>query len=120
LAWAEVRQGRQVAEKLLAKHPDYYDAWIAIALENYLLSLKSAPVRWLLRVGGAQTDKTTGFEKMQLTAEKGHYLLPYAPLLPAVADLRNHMPAHASEKLQWLAKEFPGNRLYREELAKLN
>jgi hypothetical protein len=117
---AEVKQSRQVAEKLLAKHPDYYDAWIAIAMENYLLSLKSAPVRWLLRVGGAQTDKAVGFEKMQLTAEKGHYLLPYARLLLAVADLRNHVPSHAREKLQWLAKEFPGNRLYREELAKLN
>jgi hypothetical protein len=117
---AEVKQSRQLAEKLLAKHPDLYDAWIAIALENYLLSLKSAPVRWLLRVGGAQTDRTVGFEKMQLTAEKGHYLLPYARLLLAVADLRNHAPSHAKEKLQWLAKEFPGNHLYREELAKLN
>jgi hypothetical protein len=117
---AEVKQSRQLAEKLLAKHPDFYDAWIAIALENYLLSMKAAPVRWLLRFGGAQTDKTVGIEKMQLTAEKGHYLLPYARLLLAVADLRNHVPARAKEKLQWLSKEFPANRLYREELAKLN
>ena len=117
---AEVKQSRQIAEKLLAKHPDYYDAWIAIALENYLLSLKSAPVRWLLRVGGAQTDKGTGLGKMQITANKGHYLLPYARLLLAVADLRDHQPARAKEKLQWLAREFPGNRLYRDELAKLN
>jgi hypothetical protein len=117
---AEVKESRQMAEKLLMKHPNLYDAWIAIALENYLLSLKAAPVRWLLRLGGAQTDKAVGFEKMQLTAEKGHYLLPYARLLLAVADLRNHAPAHAREKLQWLATEFPGNRLYREELAKLN
>lgn len=115
-----VKQSRQVAEHLLARHPDVYDAWIAVALENYLLSLKAGPVRWLLRMGGAQTDKTVGLEKMQLTAEKGHYLLPYARLLLAVADLRNHVPSHAKEKLQWLAKEFPGNRLYREELAKLN
>jgi len=117
---AEVKQSRQVAEKLLSKYPNYYDAWIAIALENYLLSLKPAPVRWLLRIGGAQTDKAIGFEKMQLTADKGHYLLPYARLLLAVADLRNHVPARAKEKFQWLAKEFPGNRLYRAELAKLN
>lgn len=116
----EVKQSRQLAEKLLGKHPELYDAWIAIALENYLLSLKPAPVRWLLRFSGAQTDKVTGFEKMQLTAEKGHYLLPYARLLLAVADLRNHVPAHAREKLQWLSKEFPGNRLYAQELAKLN
>jgi hypothetical protein len=117
---AEVKQSRQLAEKLLARHPEYYDAWIAPALENYLLSLKPAPVRWLLRFGGAQTDKSIGIEKMQLTAQKGHYLLPYARLLLAVADLRNRNPARAKEKLLWLAREFPGNRLYREELAKLN
>jgi hypothetical protein len=115
-----VKQSRQEAERLLARHPEQYDAWIAVALENYLLSLKSGPVRWLLRMGGAQTDKTVGIEKMEITAEKGHYLLPYARLLLAVADLRNHLPSHAKAKLQWLAKEFPGNRLYREELAKLN
>jgi hypothetical protein len=117
---AEVKQGRQMAEKLLSKHPTYYDGWIAIALENYLLSLKAAPVRWLLRMGGAQTDRAVGVEKMQITAEKGHYLLPYARLLLAVADLRNHQPARAKVKLHWLATELPANRLYREELAKLN
>jgi hypothetical protein len=117
---AVVKQSRQLAEHLLSRHPEQYDAWIAIALENYLLSLKAAPVRWVLRMGGAQTDRNVGIEKMNITAEKGHYLLPYARLLLAVADLRNHYPSHAKEKLQWLAAEFPGNRLYREELAKLN
>ena len=119
-ALTEVKQSRQIAEKLLAKHPDYYDAWIAVGLENYLLSLKPAPVRWILHIGGAQTDKGTGLDRLRLTAEKGHYLLPYARLLLAIADLRDHAPASAREKLQWLAREFPGNRLYRDELAKLN
>jgi hypothetical protein len=119
-ALAEVKQSRQIAEKLLAKHPDYYDAWIAVGLENYLLSLKPAPVRWFLHLGGAQTDKSVGLDRLRLTAEKGHYLLPYARLLLAIADLRDHAPLRAKEKFQWLAKEFPGNRLYRDELVKLN
>ncbi|MES1262464.1 MAG: hypothetical protein ABUS49_12085, partial [Acidobacteriota bacterium] len=112
-ALADVKQSRQIAEKLLAKHPDYYDAWIAVGLENYLLSLKPAPLRWFLHLGGAQTDKSTGLDRLRPTAEKGHYLLPYARLLLAIADLRDHAPLRAKEKLQWLAKEFPGNPLYR-------
>jgi len=119
-ALLEVKQSRLIAEKLLAKHPDYYDAWIAIGLENYLLSMKPGPVRWFLRMGGAQTDKSIGLDRLRLTAEKGHYLKPYARLLLAIADLRDHAPARAREKLQWLANEFPGNHLYRDELAKLN
>ncbi len=34
---------------------------------------------------GAQTDKESGLAKLKIAAEKGHYLLPYARLLLAVA-----------------------------------
>lgn len=70
-------------------------------------------------MGGAQTDKQQGIEKLQLTADKGHYLLPCARLLLVFADLRDHAPERARARLQWLVKEFPLNRLCREELAKL-
>jgi hypothetical protein len=96
------------------------DAWIAIGLENYLLSLKPAPLRWVLQMTGSQASREMGIEKLRITAERGHYLLPYARLLLALADLREHNPAPAKERLRWLAQEFPGNKLYREELAKLN
>jgi hypothetical protein len=118
-ALSEVKQSRVFAERLLAKDPAYYDAWFAVGIENYLLSQKSAPVRWILHSSGAQTDKDTGVQKLGLTAEKGHYLLPYARLLLAVVDLRDHAPLRAKEQLQWLAHEYPQNRLYKEELDKL-
>jgi len=119
-ALTEVKQARIEGDKLLADHPAWYDGYIAVALENYLLSLKPAPVRWLLRATGAQTDRQRGIEKLRLTAEHGRYLLPYARLLLAVAALRDNDRNQAKQDLQWLAKEFPGNPLYREELEKLN
>src|SRR5665213_1676425 len=94
-ALAEIKQARILADRLLASHPQYYDAYIAEGLENYLLSLKPAPIRWLLHAGGAETNKQTGIEKLRLTAEKGRYLLPYARLLLAVADLRDNAPQRA-------------------------
>ncbi len=115
----EVKQSRIISEQLLAKFPDYYDAYISVGVENYLLSLRAAPVRWLLKFSGAQTDRQIGLDKLRLTAEKGHYLLPYAKLILAVADIRDNAPARARQKLEWLVNEFPLNRLYREELAKL-
>jgi hypothetical protein len=114
-----VKQGRELAEKLLAIDPTCYDAYIAVGVENYLLSLKPAPVRWLLHLTGAQTDKDTGLEKLRITAAKGHYLLPYARLLLAVAALRDHQTEQARGLLEGLAREFPHNRLYVSELAKL-
>ena len=118
-SFREMKSGRILATKLLAANPNFYDAYVAIGVENYLLSLKPAPVRWILRIGGAQIDREEGLRRLRLTAQRGHYLLPFARLLLAVAALRDGDRAHARELLQGLAAEFPRNDLYRQELARL-
>ena len=118
-SFKEMKTARGIAEQLLAKHPDYYDAWIAVGVENYMLSIKPAPLRWLLRLSGGETDRSLGIEKLQLTAQKGHYLLPFARLLLAVAALRERDTNRARNLLQELAREFPNNPLYRQELARI-
>ena len=118
-ALSSVKTARATAEKLLSHDPSYYDAYLAVGVENYLLGINSAPVRWLLRLSGAQTDKDEGIAKLRLTAEKGHYLAPYARLLLAVAALRDHDRAQARTLLAGLAEEFPQNRLYRRELDRI-
>jgi len=114
-----MKTGRTMAERLLASNPTYYDAYLAVGVENYLLSLRSAPMRLLLRITGAQTDKEAGLQKLRITAEKGHYLLPYARLLLAVAALRDKQREQARSILEDLSRHFPRNRLYARELAKL-
>jgi hypothetical protein len=118
-ALGEIKKARELAEQLIAAHPGYYDAYIAIGVENYLLSRKPAPLRWLLRASGSQTDKQTGIEKLRLTAEHGNYLMPYARLLLAVAALREGDKNDARKLLSWLAEHYPRNDLYRHELEKL-
>ena len=118
-ALSTIKGSRILAEKLLSQDPSYYDAYLAVGVENYLLGVNSAPVRWLLRLGGAQTDKDQGIAKLRVTAEKGHYLAPYARLLLAVAALRDHDRSAARSLLSGLAEEFPRNPLYRKELARI-
>jgi len=118
-ALSETKLARESAQKLIAAQPSNYDAYMAIGVENYLLSLKPAPMRWLLRLDGAETDKETGIQKLRITAEKGHYLMPFAKLLLAVADLRDHNRAAARQQLAWLSAQYPANRLFRQELAKV-
>jgi len=108
-----------LAEKLLAVDPSRYDAYLAVGVENYILGLKAAPMRVMLRAYGAKTDKDQGISNLQLTAEKGRYLLPFARLLLAVAALRNKDTERAKELLQGLTKEFPNNKLYAKELSRL-
>jgi hypothetical protein len=115
-----IKSSRATAEKLLMIQPNYYDAYLAIGVENYLFSLKAAPVRWILQAGGAQTDRDRGVEDLRLTAEKGRYLNPYARLLLAVAALHDKDVPKARDLLAALAREFPHNRLYAQELAQLH
>ncbi len=119
-ALTTIKNSRALAEKLLSQDPSYYDAYLAVGVENYLLSANPAPVRWFLRLTGAQTDKEEGLAKLRLTAQRGHYLAPYARLLLAVAALRDHDRGQARSLLTGLADEFPRNPLYRRELARID
>lgn len=114
-----LKQARLAAQTLLKSNPSYFDAYLAIGVENYLLSLRAAPVRWVLQLGGAQTDKDAGLKNLRVTAEKGHYLQPYARLLLAIAALRDQDRNGARAILQGLAQQFPNNRLYSRELAQI-
>jgi hypothetical protein len=118
-SFQEMKAGRQMAEQLLSAHPEYYDAWIAVGVENYMLSVKPAPVRWLLRLAGGETDRALGIEKLRITATKGHYLAPFARLLLAVAALRDGNRKEAKDTLAGLCQEYPNNPLYAQELARL-
>src|SRR5579875_91356 len=119
-AFKEMKTARTLSEQLLTAHPEYADAWLAVGVENYMLSVKPAPIRWLLRLEGAETDRALGIEKLQITAEKGRYLAPFARLLLAVAALRDHATDKARGILASLARDYPHNRLYTRELARLS
>lgn len=114
-----MKRARGFAEQLLVADPDCYDAYLAVGVENYLLGTSAAPLRWMLRLTGAQTNKEQGLADLRLTADKGHYLAPYARLLLAVAALRDNDLPNARSLLRGLANEFPKNQLYAKELSKI-
>ena len=53
-------------------------------------------------------------------ANEGHYLKPFAKILLGIAALREKRPHDAQQFLIELAHDYPQNRLFRKELAKLN
>ncbi len=113
------KSGSVYAHKLLGVDPHAYDAYLAVGMENYILGLKPAPVRWILHMAGGETNKVLGEQDLELTASQGHYLAPLAKLLLAVAAIRDKDKAKARELLSALAKEFPNNPLYARQLAKI-
>lgn len=106
------KQASALSRQTLAANPTMYDAYLASGVENYMLSLKWAPLRWVLSWTGAGTDKKEGLRLLNITAEKGHYLAPFARMMLAVAAIRDGHPQQARETLTALAQEFPRNSLY--------
>ena len=113
------KQGRAFTDKLTAINPKAYDAYLGTGVENYLLSLKPAPLRALLWATGSQVDREKGLQALRMTAQNGHYLEPFAKLLLAVAALRDNNRALARELLTGLHNRFPDNPLYVRELDRL-
>jgi hypothetical protein len=114
------KQASAYSKQALALDPHLYDAYLASGVENYMLSLKPAPVRWILGFTGASTDKEQGIKLLTLTATQGHYLAPFARMMLAVAAIRDGNPQQARAILIALSKQFPGNTLYDRQLARIH
>jgi hypothetical protein len=108
------------AKQALAINPTLYDANLAVGIENYMLSLKAAPIRWFLGMAGAGTNKAEGVRLLKLTAEQGHYLAPFARLMLAVGELRDGRTQSGKQILIGLSQEFPNNTLYQRQIARLH
>ncbi len=107
------------AQQLLSVCSDCYDVHVATGFSKYIIGSMAAPVRWILRLGGVAGDKQAGLADLQLTAERGHYLAPFARILLAIAYVREKDRPRALRLLTGLRTQFPGNPLYAREIARL-
>jgi len=119
-ALAYTRSATSYAERLLARSPDCYDAYVATGVGKYLIGGKPAPVRWVLRLGGLKGDQEEGLRELSMAAEHGRYLAPFARILLAFDDLRHKNKTAARKKLASLTEQFPNNTLFYLEMAKLD
>jgi hypothetical protein len=108
------------ADQLLIVDPDCYDAHVATGFSKYIIGGMSAPVRWLVRLGGVSGDKQAGIAELQLTADRGHYLAPFARMMLAIAYVREKDKPRARLLLASLRDEFPKNPLFAREIARLD
>jgi len=114
------KQSNVWAQQLLAVDPQCYDAHLASGISQYIVGSMSAPVRWFLKLGGVSGDKQNGIRELQVTAQNGHYLAPFARILLAIAYVRDKDTAHAREMLVSLQSDFPDNHLFAREIARLD
>lgn len=114
-----MRQAENEARTLLAIDPTAQDAYVALGASNYIIGCLPSYKRAFLWFGGIHGDRARGMQQMQLAAEHGHYLKPFAKILLALAAEREHRLDLARKMLTELTTEFPSNPLFARELALL-
>ena len=115
-----IKTANGYADRLLARWPDYYDAYVATGMGKYVIGGKAAPVRWVLRIGGIKGDQAEGLRELTLAANKGHFLAPFARILLAFDDLRHNNKVEARKIFASLHDQFPANPLFPLEMAKID
>lgn len=114
------REANDWADRLLAVDPNCYDARVATGFSKYIIGSMAAPVRWFLRIGGVSGDKKQGIVELEMTADHGQYLGPFARILLAIAYVRDKDNTRARQLLASLRDEFPKNTLFTHEIARLD
>ena len=112
-----MRRAESEATMLLSIDPDAQDAYLALGASNYVIGSLPVYKRLFLKIGGVHGDKERGIRLMQLAAEHGHYLKPFAKILLALGYEREHQPDRARVLLAELTEQFPENPLFAHELA---
>lgn len=115
-----IRDADKHAKKLLLVAPSAADAYYTLGAANYIIGSLPRLKRFALGLAGIHGDKRIGIQQLEIAAERGHYLRPFAKILLALAALREKKPEVARTQLEELVAEFPENPLFTSELAKLH
>ncbi len=114
-----IKDADRYAKKLLVVAPDAADAYLTLGAANYIIGSLPGYKKLFLGVAGIHGDKKAGIQQLEIAAQRGHYLRPFAKILLALAALREKQTEVARTQLQELVAEFPENSLFANELAKL-
>jgi tetratricopeptide (TPR) repeat protein len=117
---APAKKANAYAQRLLKLDPKFYDAYLTAGFSEYLLGSLPFFIRWFVHFDNVDGDKRRAIENLQLVAREGRYFRPLAKVFLGIIDLREKKPREARNLLAELARDYPGNPLYRKELDKLD
>ena len=108
------------AQRLLKLDPKFYDAYLSAGISEYMLGSLPFFIRWFVKFDNVAGSKERGVDRLRLVAREGHYFKPFSKIMLSIIALREKRPQEAQQWLTELARDYPENRLFRKELAKVN
>jgi hypothetical protein len=114
------KRSNRYAQQLLKIDPKFYDAYLTSGFSEYMVGSLPFFVRWFVRFDNVSGNKQRGVANLQLAAREGRFFKGFAKILLGIINLREKKPRETQKLLAELARDYPGNPLFRKELAKLN
>jgi hypothetical protein len=114
-----IKQSQEYSSRLLEADPTAYDAYLTKGFTEYLVASLPFYLRWPMKLDNVSGSKQQGLEDLRIAAGSGQYLKPFAKLLLAMFYLREKQQERTEKLLAELARDYPDNPSFGQELRKL-
>lgn len=114
-----IKQAQQWSTRLLAADPTAHDAYLNTGFSEYLIGNFPFFLRWVVKIDGVEGDKEKGLRQLEIAANSGTLMKPFAQLLLASFYQREGRPKESVRLLDALLADYPENEVVRRELEKL-
>jgi len=113
------KRSNSYAQQLLKLNPPCVDAYITAGISEYMVGSLPFFIRWFVRFDNVEGSKAQGIRNLERVVQEGHYFRPFAKILLGIIDLREKRPRETEKLLLELARSYPYNPLFRNELARI-
>jgi hypothetical protein len=114
------KRSNSYAQHLLRVDPKFYDAYLTAGISEYMIGSLPFFIKWFVHFDNVDGSKERGVDRLRLVAREGHYFKPFSKIMLSIIALREKRPQETQQWLTELARDYPQNRLFRKELAKVN
>ncbi|GAB4356338.1 MAG: hypothetical protein OHK0021_00660 [Bryobacter sp.] len=114
------KASQEYALRLQAVDPADSDAWFTRGFSEYLVGSVPFVLRWLMKIEQVKGDKDKGVAYMEICANRGNYLKPFAQMMLATIYQKEKRWKEQRAMLEAFAADHPENTTVKRELAKLD
>jgi tetratricopeptide (TPR) repeat protein len=111
-SFSNARKAFSYSRELIGEDKNYYDAYLAVGLYEYIVGSIPWYFRWMAFVAGLRGSKEQGMTYLKLASARGQYVKNEAHLIEMVLDVREHRYPEALEIAGNLSSRFPRNYLF--------
>jgi tetratricopeptide (TPR) repeat protein len=116
------RQGKKAYQYhlgIVMEQPDYYDAYVTVALYEYIVANLPWYMKWIAQIAGYTGTEERAFKYLRLAATKSEFVSVNARNILVVLCLREKLYDEALENAQFLHRQYPRNFLLHLNVARI-